>query len=176
MVLATQNPLEQEGTYALPQAQLDRFLLNIVMDYPNEADEVRLVQQVTNGQVGDQLDVSTLNVLFDPERIQTLQELTALVHVDEAVLDYIVRIVRTTRQWQGLEAGAGPRAAIALTRCARAHALAAGHPFVTPDDVKTVCLPVLRHRVRLSPDLEIGGQHVDEILQQLVNSVVAPRE
>lgn len=176
MVLATQNPLEQEGTYALPQAQLDRFLLNILIDYPNQDDELRLVQQVTHQQVGDHLDVSALQALLDPDKVSALQQAAASIHIDHTVLDYIVRIVRTTREWQGLEAGAGPRAAIALTRCARAHALAEGHPFVTPDDVKLMCLPVLRHRVRLSPDLEIGGQAVDEVLLQMVDSVVAPRE
>ncbi|MCG8464808.1 MAG: AAA family ATPase [Xanthomonadales bacterium] len=176
MVMATQNPLEQEGTYALPQAQLDRFLLNVLIDYPSMAEECELVRQVTSAQVGDQLDVSDLQVLFNPATIQALQQAAAAIHVDEAVLDYIVRLVRTTRSWQGLDAGAGPRAAIALLRAARAHALAEGNDFVTPDDVKQMCLPVLRHRVQLTPDLEIGGHSVDGVLLQLVDSVDAPRE
>jgi len=176
MVMATQNPLEQEGTYALPQAQLDRFLLNVLIDYPSMAEECELVRQVTSSQVGDQLDVSDLKVLFNPATIQALQQAAANIHVDEAVLDYIVRLVRTTRSWQGLDAGAGPRAAIALLRAARAHALTEGNDFVTPDDVKLMALPVMRHRVQLSPDLEIGGHSVDGVLQQLVDSVDAPRE
>ncbi|GAB4196934.1 MAG: MoxR family ATPase [Wenzhouxiangellaceae bacterium] len=176
MVLATQNPLEQEGTYALPQAQLDRFLINVLIDYPSAEEELALVRQVTTDQVGDQLDTSAVETLFDPEQVGELQQAAAAVRVDDAVLDYIVRIVRSTRDWQGLDAGAGPRAAIALLRTARAHALIEGNPFVTPDDVKQMCLPVLRHRVRLTADLEIGGQRVDEVLGQLVAAVDAPRE
>lgn len=176
MVLATQNPLEQEGTYALPQAQLDRFLINVQIDYPSAEEEYQLVSRVTHAQVGDQLDLSPVRCLFDPLKVSALQHCASQIQVDQAVVEYLVRLVRSTRRWPGLEAGAGPRAAIALLRCARAQALAEGKDFVTPDDVKAMALPVLRHRVRLSPDLEIGGQHVDDVLKQLIQSVDAPRQ
>ena len=138
LVLATQNPIEQEGTYPLPQAQLDRFLLNIYIDYPGLEEEKMLVQQVTGGAVGDKLDVSAVKEVLSPEQIVQLQTLAAGLTVDYSIVDYAVRIVAATRDWNGIEAGAGPRGSIALLRTARAHALLAGNQFVTPDDVKTI--------------------------------------
>lgn len=176
MTLATQNPLEQEGTYPLPEAQLDRFLLKILIDYPNEEEEQKLVDTVTNGQVGDNLDVSQLQTLVKPETIITLQKLAANVRVDQAVNDYAVRIVRNTRDWQGISIGAGPRGGIALIRAGRAAAVLAGRDFVTPDDIKKVALPALRHRIALSPELELEGHSSDEILTAVINRVEAPRQ
>ena len=176
MTLATQNPLEQEGTYPLPEAQLDRFLLKILIDYPNEEEEQQLVNTVTNGQVGDNLDVSQLQTLVKPETIITLQKLAANVRVDQAVNDYAVRIVRNTRDWQGISIGAGPRGGIALIRASRAAAVLAGRDFVTPDDIKKIALPALRHRIALSPELELEGHSSDEILTAVINRVEAPRQ
>ncbi|HDP90012.1 MAG TPA: MoxR family ATPase [Thioalkalivibrio sp.] len=175
MTLATQNPLEQEGTYPLPEAQLDRFLFKVQIDYPDEAEEQEMVASITGGHVGDLLDVSAVQTLVKPEAIQTLQRLTARIRVDRQVNDYAVRIARATRDWQGIAIGAGPRGGIALVRAARAAALLAGRDFVTPDDVKKVARPALRHRIALSPELELEGQTPDQVLHALIDRVDAPR-
>jgi MoxR-like ATPase len=175
LVLATQNPIEQEGTYPLPQAQLDRFLIKVFIDYPRADHEVDMVRQITDGHVGDQLDLSRVQPVLTPAEVLELQAVTARLPLDERVLDYAVRIVRSTRDWQGVETGAGPRASIALVRAARAHGLAAGNGYVTPDDVKAVAPAVLRHRLKLSADLEIEGYRPDEVLADLLAGVDAPR-
>lgn len=176
MTLATQNPLEQEGTYPLPEAQLDRFLLKILIDYPSEGEEQNLVAHVTNGQVGDSLDVSSITPLVEPDMISQLQQLTARLDVDREVNDYAVRIIRATRDWQGISVGAGPRGGIALIRAARAAALVAGRDFVAPDDIKAVALPALRHRIILTPELELEGHNPDQVLAALLDKVDAPRQ
>jgi len=175
LVLATQNPIEQEGTYPLPQAQLDRFLLKVFIDYPEANEEVAVVRQVTTGHVGDQLDVSRVQTVLTPEDVLELQAVTATLPLDDSILEYAVRIVRATRERQGIETGAGPRASIALVRAARAHGLVSGSGFATPDDVKSVAPAVLRHRVKLSADLEIEGFRPDEVLADLLADVEAPR-
>ena len=175
MAMATQNPIEQEGTYPLPEAQLDRFLLMVLIDYPDAEQEQRLVQTVTGGRIGDLLDVSEVQVVVSPEQMVGLQQLTAQVGVDDAVNAYAVRITRATRDWPGIQMGAGPRGGIALVRAARAAAVLAGRDFVTPDDIKTVALPVLRHRVILSPEQEIEGVSADDILTALLDRTEAPR-
>jgi MoxR-like ATPase len=175
MVLATQNPIEQEGTYALPEAQLDRFLLKIRIDFPNQADEHAMVRQVTHNQVGDRLNVDSVATLIKPPAVIALQRFVASLTVDERVSDYAVRIARATRTWPGISSGASPRGGIALVRCARAHALIQGRDFVTPDDIKAVALPALRHRTTLAPELEIEGQSVDAVLSAMLNKVDAPR-
>ncbi len=176
LVMATQNPIEQDGTYPLPQAQLDRFLLNILIDYPDLDKEVQLVGQVTASAIGDRLDVSPVEQVLNPQEVHTLQQTAARVRVDPAVTDYVVRLVRATRDWMGIELGAGPRGSIALLRAARARAICQGNPFVTPDDVKDIALPVLRHRVELGAALAIEGRRVDEVLGGLIDSVDAPRD
>jgi MoxR-like ATPase len=120
MVLATQNPIEQEGTYALPEAQLDRFLLKVRIDYPPLEEELAMLKRITAAQVGEKLNVEQVGTLIQPEHVVGLQSLAAAVAVDDAVHDYVVRIVRTTRTWNGVSAGAGPRGSIALVRAARA--------------------------------------------------------
>jgi MoxR-like ATPase len=175
MVLATQNPIEQEGTYALPEAQLDRFLLKIRIDFPSQQDEHAMVRQVTANQVGDKLNVEAVATIVKPQAVLSLQRFVASLTVDERVSDYAVRITRATRTWPGVTAGASPRGGIALVRAARAHALIEGRDFVTPDDVKAVALPALRHRMTLAPELEIEGQSTDVVLKALLNKVEAPR-
>ncbi|MCQ4313133.1 MoxR family ATPase [Pseudomonas stutzeri] len=175
LVMATQNPIEQEGTYPLPEAELDRFMLMLRMDYPQVDEELELVRQVTRSARTDILDVSGLRVLLQAKDVQALQKIASDMPLDEQVLDYAVRLARSTRNWPGLALGAGPRASIALVRCARARALLRGGEFVTPDDVKGSALAVLRHRVRLSPELNIEGVSVDQLLQQLLDQVAAPR-
>jgi len=175
MVLATQNPLEQEGTYPLPEAQLDRFLLKIDIECPAEDEETELVRRVTEGKVGDALDVEAVSAVADAEAILNLQQAAARIRVDDQVLAYAVRIVRATRAWMGLALGAGPRGGIALVRAARASALLAGRSFVTPDDLKTMALPALRHRVQRSPESELEGHSTDLLLRGLLERVEAPR-
>ncbi|HTS51871.1 MAG TPA: MoxR family ATPase [Burkholderiales bacterium] len=175
MVLATQNPIEQEGTYALPEAQLDRFLLKIRIDFPTLEDEHRMVRQITTNQVGDRLNVNDVSTLIKPAAVLTLQRYLAGLTVDPRVSDYAVRITRATRMWPGIAAGASPRGGISLVRAARAQALISGRDFVTPDDVKAVALPALRHRVSLAPEVEIEGQGVDTVLGGLLQKVEAPR-
>jgi len=175
MVLATQNPIEQEGTYPLPEAQLDRFLLKILIDYPSEGDEFALVERVTHGRVGDSLDVSAIQSLAHPDAVRRLQQTAGRLQVDRRVSEYAVRIARTTRDWPGIAIGAGPRGGLALIRCARAAATLADRAFVTPDDVKAVALPALRHRIRISPELELEGQSPDQVLSAVLQQVEAPR-
>ena len=176
MTLATQNPLEQEGTYPLPEAQLDRFLLKIFIEYPSTDEESLMVAAVTNKQTGDQLNLSNVNAVASPEQILALQAMAAEVKADQQVIDYAVNLVRATRQWQGLSVGAGPRGSIALVRAARAEALIQQRDFITPDDVKAICLPVLRHRVALAPEMELEGYSTDEILTSVIQSIDAPRQ
>ncbi|MGQ7956884.1 AAA family ATPase [Pseudomonas sp. SP16.1] len=175
MVLATQNPIEQEGTYPLPEAELDRFMLKLRMDYPEQDEELSMVRQVTRSARADMLDVSPLRTLLQAKDVLALQKIASDLPLDDQVLDYAVRLARATRSWPGLALGAGPRASIALVRGARARALLRGGDFVLPDDIKGCALAVLRHRVRLAPELDIEGLSVDQVLQQLLDQVPAPR-
>jgi len=176
MVLATQNPIEQEGTYALPEAQLDRFLLKVKIDYPSQADEVALVRYVTDGKIGDKLNLEPVAPLLKAGTVLTLQAIAAALKTDDAVIDYAIRLVRATRSWAGVAAGAGPRGGISLLRAARAAALIDGRDFVTPDDVKKMALPALRHRIRPSPELELEGRDADAILTGILEKIEAPRK
>jgi len=175
MVLATQNPIEQEGTYPLPEAELDRFMLKLRLGYPDAEQELAMVRQVTRSTRADMLDVQPVRQVLVAKDVAILQRLASELPMDERVLDYAVRLARATRTWPGLILGAGPRASIALVRGARARALMRGGEFVLPDDVKGCALAVLRHRVRLSAELEIDGMEVDQLLQQLLDQVPAPR-
>ncbi len=175
MVLATQNPLETEGTYPLPEAQLDRFLFKIEVGYPSLEEEAAVVKLTTLQQAGDQLPLAAVQPRLDARAVLSLQKMAAYVRVDDKVVDYAVRITRATRAWNGLAVGAGSRAAIALVRAARAAALLNARDFVTPDDIKQYALPVLRHRVLLSPDAQLEGRKVDELLTALLGNVEAPR-
>jgi MoxR-like ATPase len=173
--MATQNPIEQEGTYPLPEAQLDRFIIKIKIDYPEADEEHRMVKLVTDNQVGDQFSIKKLNQQFKAEDIVRLQKQVAAVSVDNAVSQYAVAIVRKTRDWPGISNGAGPRGGIAIVRCARARAFMQGRDFVTPDDVKHIALPVLRHRIILSPEMELEGMDPDRVIRALLENVSAPR-
>jgi MoxR-like ATPase len=170
MVLATQNPIEHEGTYALPEAQLDRFLMKINIDYPDLKDEVELAG-IHAARASNQPVMERWNLVDIP----SAQQLCAQVEVDQRVLEYAVNLVRATRSTTLLRHGAGPRASIALIKCAKAMALLNGEHFVTPDDIKSMALPVLRHRIILSPEVEIDGLSADEVLQTLIEKVDAPR-
>jgi len=175
VTLATQNPIEMEGTYPLPEAQLDRFLLKIRIDYPSEAEEVALTRQVTEGRVGDALPIEAVRPVAHPEDVVAVQEAAAEVVVDERVREYAVRIVRATRARPGVAIGAGPRGAIALIRAARGAALLAGRGFLVPDDVKAMAPPVLRHRIQLSPEAELEGRSAEDVVAAVLADVEAPR-
>ena len=170
MVLATQNPIEQEGTYPLPEAELDRFIMKISIDYPSLDDEVTLA--LGSAGEGDRFAPEPTLPLLD---VVAAQSACRGITLDDQVTRYAVGIVRATRESKLLLHGAGPRASIALLRCARARAFLNGNAFVTPDDIKQLALPVLRHRVLLSPEVEIDGASTDDTLRDLVNAVDAPR-
>ncbi|KRP61788.1 AAA family ATPase [Pseudomonas trivialis] len=176
MVLATQNPIEQEGTYPLPEAELDRFMLNVRMDYPDARQELDMVREVTRSSRADMLDVQPLRTVLQAADVLHLQQVATALPLDEQVLDYAVRLARATRSWPGLTLGAGPRASIALVSGARARALLRGGEFVTPDDIKRCAMAVLRHRVRIAPELDIDGLDVDQVLKQLLDQIPAPRQ
>ena len=175
MVLATQNPLDTEGTYPLPEAQLDRFLLKIDMQYPTEREEVDIVTRTTTDQTGDQLPLSQVAAVLSDRAVLALQTLAARQRVDAAVVDYAVRIARATRDWPGIAIGAGSRGPIALVRAAKAAAMLAARSFVTPDDVKAVALAALRHRIALSADAQLDGRKPDDVLTAILEATPAPR-
>jgi MoxR-like ATPase len=176
LTLATQNPVEQEGTYPLPEAQLDRFLLKVLIGYPSRADEKKMVAAVSQGRMASDFDLSQVRRVVGPDEIVAMQLGTAQVTVDDAVIDYAVRIASATRDWAGIALGAGPRGSLALVRAARAQAVLGGRDFVTPDDVREIAKPALRHRVALAPELLIEGQEPDDVLHALLSKVEAPRQ
>jgi len=175
MVMATQNPVDTEGTYPLPEAQMDRFLLKIDIGYPDAQQEAAIVALTTSGRAGDQLPLENVRAILGQAHVEALQRLSAQVRADTRVLEYAVHITRATRAWPGLSAGSGPRGAVALIRAARASALLAGRDFVTPDDVAKQALPVLRHRVIQSPEALLEGRGTDSLLRAALDSVQAPR-
>ena len=175
MVLATQNPIEQEGTYPLPEAQLDRFLMKIHIDYPSFEDEVLLTQKIALDTWDEQNTLNEGMKLIEPQDIKMFQEQIMSVRIDQQVLEYSVRLVRITRDTSALMRGAGSRACIALVRCARARAFLKQRDYVLPEDIKAVALPVLRHRISLTPVLGADDLGVDAVLSQVLNEVEAPR-
>ena len=176
MVVATQNPIEQEGTYPLPEAQLDRFLIKVVIGYPTLEDERQMVERVIDGKVAADLDVAQVQPVLSQAQLLAVQQAVAAIRMDAAVTDYAVRIARTTREWPGVIGGAGPRGGLALARLARAQAAVDGRDFVTPDDVRAVALPALRHRLLLAPEALIERQRPDDVITALLHKVPAPRQ
>jgi MoxR-like ATPase len=174
-VFATQNPVEYEGTYPLPEAQLDRFLLKVRIGYPSREAELRILDHYAEGFDAERAsDVSAAPVLTEGE-CRALRGAVDAVRVAPEVREYVAAIVRATRDDPGLTLGGSPRSTVALFRAARAAALLAGRDFATPDDVKHHALPVLRHRVMLAPELEVEGRTADDVLQQLLVRVPAPQ-
>lgn len=174
MVLATQNPIEQEGTYPLPEAELDRFMLKVLIDYPSAEDEARMLQVQCTGAAG--VEETAVRAILKPNHILGLQKIARQVTVDQSILNYIVKLVHATRDWPGVARGAGPRASIALLNAARAYALMNRNNYVTPDDIKAICLPALRHRILLAAELEIEGISTDKVLRDICDTVDAPRQ
>jgi MoxR-like ATPase len=174
-VLATQNPLDTEGTYPLPEAQLDRFLLKIDMKYPTVSEEVDIVMRTTTDQTGDDLPLAGVAPVLNERAVLALHRLVGRQRVDAAVIDYAVRIARATRDWPGIAMGSGSRGPIALVRAAKAVALMAARSFVVPDDIKAVALAALRHRIALSADAQLDGRRPDDLINMILEATAAPR-
>ncbi len=176
LVLATQNPLESEGTYNLPEAQLDRFMFKLRVDYPTAEHEAQILkmhsQQIDlNHRLQDEIQTLT-----NPDEVNRITQLCGEVRVEDRLVDYINRIVRATRDWPAFHIGASPRAGLALMQSARTLAAFGGRDFAIPDDVVEVALPAMRHRVQLTAEAEIEGRTTDEELNSLLRSVEVPRE
>lgn len=175
MVLATQNPLEYEGTYPLPEAQLDRFLFKILIDYPSAAAETTILERYESGFRADRLDDIGLQTVTSPEELVACQDTLRQIQTKQPIMEYITSIVRLTRTWSDLLVGGGIRADIAIFLASKAKALIEGREFVTPDDVKAMTPPVLRHRIILKPEAEIEGATPDQIIQSVLAQVKVPR-
>jgi MoxR-like ATPase len=173
-VFATQNPVEFEGTYPLPEAQLDRFLLKIKVRYPEESDEVQLLSRVQAGFDARELDSLGLEPA-GPETLLRAQREVREVRVEQALYAYIVKIIRCTRDWPSLSLGASPRAAISLMMTAKAIAAFDGRDYLLPDDVKAAGPPVLRHRLVLKPEADLEGISSDQVIAEIVKSVEVPK-
>lgn len=174
-VFASQNPVEYEGTYPLPEAQLDRFLLKIRVGYPPADAERAILDRYAEGFSAERPDSFGVRPMLSAAELRELRDAVERVHVEPAVRDYITRVVRTTRDEPTFALGASPRAGVALFLAARAEALLSGRDFVVPDDVKTLASPVLRHRVMLSPEAEVEGQNADARIAALLETVPVPR-
>jgi len=174
-VLATQNPIEYEGTYPLPEAQLDRFMMKIIVGYPALNSERLMITRMH--QLGDQVQhpEKTVKAVLTPAQLLEIRSAAHRVEVDESIVNYIVEIIRNSRTASTLSLGASPRAGVMLLRAAKAIALVRGKSYVTPDEVRDVLFPVLRHRVRLTPEAEIEGLTADACLESLAKRVAVPR-
>ncbi|HEX6927090.1 MAG TPA: MoxR family ATPase [Longimicrobiaceae bacterium] len=173
-VFASQNPVEYEGTYPLPEAQLDRFLLKVVVPYPDAEAERAILDLYADGFSSDRTESFGIEPVASAEDLLRLRAAVAAVHVEPSIRDYITAIVRSTREDAALALGASPRAGVSLFLAARAEALLAGRDFVTPDDVKSLALPVLRHRILLSPEAELEGERPDSRILTALERVEAP--
>jgi MoxR-like ATPase len=178
MVLATQNPIEQEGTYPLPEAQVDRFMLKVVVDYPTRDEERKIVDRMASSQT-----IPEIRKVTSAEEILTVRDTVSKIFIDEKVRNYLVDVVRSTRdpkesgigELEGLiETGASPRASINLTKAARAHAFLQSRSYVTPHDVKSIAMEVLRHRVILTYEAEAEGKTNDDVVQKILDHVPVP--
>jgi MoxR-like ATPase len=173
IILATQNPIEQEGTYRLPEAQLDRFLFKIFIDYPNADDEFLMLKRFNYEKQSDAL--AALKPILNKDILKELREIVRMIMVDDNILRYINSLIQSTRNYKSIELGASPRASIALLIAAKAKAALSGRDFVTPDDVKHIAKPTLRHRIILTAEAEMEGIVVDEVLDNLFSKVEIPR-
>ncbi|HRR08055.1 MAG TPA: MoxR family ATPase [Rhodothermales bacterium] len=173
MVLATQNPVEHEGTYRLPEAQLDRFLFKILVDYPTIDEEVQILSGFHARQGMN--NVASLTPLLSGSTVQQLQVVVQSLHVEEKILRYMAQITTNTRNNPALYLGASPRASLALLTGSKAFAALRGRDFVTPEDVQAVAYPVLRHRIQLSPEREMEGSTPDQVIKSLIEKVEVPR-
>jgi MoxR-like ATPase len=175
MVVATQNPIEQQGTYPLPEAQLDRFLFKVIITYPSRNEEREIVQRHGHCSAMPRLEDFGLEPVVDVRALAEARMMVTRIQLSEALIDYIVDIIRATREHSTLEVGASTRAANMLAAAVRAYAALQGRDFVIPDDVKTLAPPVLRHRVVLSPGGEIEGLTTDKVITEILAQIAAPR-
>ena len=175
-VFATQNPIEFEGTYPLPEAQKDRFMLKITMKAPERADELSLAQRtMTKDAPETVLANGAVQAVIKQEDLRELREQLGLIVMREELIAYLVDIVRATRQHESVLVGAGPRATQSLIMASRAYAAVSGRDFITPDDIKIMALPVLEHRLILRPEFEIEGLSVAEVIAQILQQIAVPR-
>jgi len=174
-VLATENPIEYEGTYPLPEAHLDRFLLKIFLDYPNEQDEREVLARWDAGFNSKRLDDVNIIPLQDPSAIVSCREQVTRARMELGVQHYAVDLVRRTRSHPFIHYGASPRASVALLLCSKALAAMRGRDFTTPDDVRDVALPVLRHRLTLRAEAELDGVTADAVIADIIKSAEVPR-
>jgi MoxR-like ATPase len=175
-VFATQNPIEYEGTYPLPEAQKDRFMLKITMKAPDRAEELTLAQRTMTKEAPEILLANgAVQPVIRAEDLREMREQLGAILVRDELIGYLVDIVRATRQHESVLVGAGPRATQALMMAARAYAAISGRDFVTPDDIKAMAVPVLEHRLILRPEFEIEGLAVPEVIQQILQQIAVPR-
>ncbi len=170
-MIATQNPIEHEGTYPLPEAQVDRFLLKIDVGYPTREQEIEVLERRRKRRADD----ATIQAVTTPDEVRALQAAIEDVHVDMAVEGYMVDIVAATRAHSQVDVGASPRGSLALLKVSRARAAIAGRDFVTPDDVKAVAMPALAHRIILKPDPWIRGVRTAAVLADVLGAVPVPK-
>ena len=173
MVIATQNPIEQEGTYRLPEAQLDRFLMKVNVTYPNSDEEVEILRR--HHAAGGPPDLLSRDPILSTDEVLALRAMVAATTVEDSILHYIASIVQATRINASLELGASPRASIGMLVASKAMAVLSGRDFVIPDDVKAVAHPVLRHRVILTPEREMDGVTTDDVVRTLLTTIDVPR-
>lgn len=175
MVVATQNPIENQGVYPLPEAQLDRFLFKLLVQYPDEAEEARIVTSYGSRQGPQRPADLGVKAVANAEILQAASAALDHVTVADEITQYVVRLVRATREHAELAVGASPRAAVMLANAARARAALEGRAYAIPDDVKALAVPVLRHRLTLSPAAEIEGRDVEALVAELIEATEAPR-
>jgi len=173
MVLATQNPIEQEGTYRLPEAQLDRFLFKIIVPYPNEKEEMTILTQFHN--MGNTPVMDLVKPVLPGQQVITLRQQIKTLIIEEKLLQFIAKLIYQTRNHKSIYLGASPRASLAIMNASKAMAAMQGRDFVTPEDILDIIIPVLRHRVILSPDKEMEGITEDEVIRQIIQSMDVPR-
>jgi len=173
MVLATQNPIEQEGTYRLPEAQLDRFLFKVLVPYPTESEEMEILTQFH--QMGNTNVLSAIEPVLKAEQLVSLRKQVKNIVIEEKLLQFIAKLVHQTRNHKSIYLGGSPRASLAIMNASKAYAAINGRDFVTPEDILEVVPPVLRHRIILSPDKEMEGVSEDEVLRQIIQTMDIPR-
>jgi MoxR-like ATPase len=175
LVLATQNPLEHEGTYPLPEAQVDRFMFKLMIDYPPPADERQILGHYAAGRNPHHLVEFGLRAVMTSADVMAIQQAASKIIVEDKVIGYIVDIVQRTRNWHAITVGASPRGGVNMLVAARTLAACRGRDFVTPDDIKEIAPWVLRHRILLRPDMEIEGTGVDAVIAEILDNVEVPR-
>lgn len=175
MVVATQNPIEQQGTYPLPEAQLDRFLFKILMDYPSREEELEIVARHGHHSAMPNVANFAIQAVVSARELAEARDLTARIRLTEPLVEYIVDIIRATRQHPAIETGASSRAATMMAAASRAYAAVCGRDFVIPDDIKRLALPLLRHRIVMTPASDIEGISSDQALRDIVDQTAAPR-